>query len=122
MSSNSMKTVEGNIPSADGSRLHYRFTPPPEGDKVVLLIHGFGEHCGRYDEVAEMATQNGFGMLRFDLRGHGQSEGRRGHIYAFTEYIDDARAAHTQLIKLQPNAKCFLMAQLRRISRRAHHA
>lgn len=110
MSSNSMKTVEGNIPSADGCRLHYRFTPPPRGAHVLLLIHGFGEHCGRYDEVVEKAHANGFGVLRFDLRGHGQSEGRRGHIYSFGEYVDDARAAYSQLLELQPDAQCSLMA------------
>ena len=63
MSSNSMKTVEGNMPSADGCRLHYRFTPPPRGAHVVLLIHGFGEHCGRYDEVVERAHRMDSGFF-----------------------------------------------------------
>jgi len=46
---------------------------------VVALVHGLGEHSGRYQHVAEAFTQAGYAMLGFDLPGHGQSEGKRGH-------------------------------------------
>jgi alpha-beta hydrolase superfamily lysophospholipase len=53
----------------------------PDGDPraVIALVHGLGEHSGRYQMVAETFTKEGFALLGFDLPGHGQSEGQRGH-------------------------------------------
>jgi alpha-beta hydrolase superfamily lysophospholipase len=47
---------------------------------VVCLLHGLGEHGGRFDRVAEMFKSRGISTFSFDLRGHGGSIGRRGHI------------------------------------------
>lgn len=55
----------------------------------VLLVHGFAEHRGRYDILVEELTGAGFGVHRFDLRGHGESGGRRGHVERFAEYRRD---------------------------------
>jgi len=45
---------------------------------VVLLVHGLGEHSGRYTHVAEAFTNSGYVLLGFDQRGHGRSGGARG--------------------------------------------
>jgi alpha-beta hydrolase superfamily lysophospholipase len=47
---------------------------------TVLIVHGLGEHCGRYEEVAERIHRWQWNVLSFDLRGHGRSEGRRGGL------------------------------------------
>lgn len=47
---------------------------------VVYLIHGIGEHAGRYDRVAEAFNSKGIALVAMDLRGHGRSPGKRGHI------------------------------------------
>lgn len=47
---------------------------------VVYLIHGIGEHSGRYEHVAEYFNNAGIGLMAMDLRGHGRSPGKRGHI------------------------------------------
>ena len=47
---------------------------------LVYLIHGIGEHAGRYDHVAEYFRNFGISLVSMDLRGHGQSPGKRGHI------------------------------------------
>lgn len=47
---------------------------------VICLIHGLGEHSGRYKHFAQFFTDNGYAVIACDLRGHGKSAGSRGHI------------------------------------------
>lgn len=56
---------------------------------VVYLIHGLGEHSGRYDHIGKALSKNGYHLLGFDLRGHGLSEGPRGHTPGLTNLYDD---------------------------------
>jgi alpha-beta hydrolase superfamily lysophospholipase len=58
----------------------------------VAIIHGYGEHIGRYDHVGKALAARGFMVRGVDLRGHGQSAGGRGHIQRFDEYLDDLHA------------------------------
>lgn len=55
----------------------------------VLLTHGLGEHSARYDHVAGFLAQNGYRLCAYDLRGHGRSHGRRGHVNRYGEFLDD---------------------------------
>jgi lysophospholipase len=56
---------------------------------ALLLVHGIAEHCGRYEHVGEYFATRGIDALSFDLRGHGESGGRRGHVASFDEFLDD---------------------------------
>lgn len=56
-----------------------------EPSHVVCVIHGIGEHAGRYDRMASFMENAGFAMLSMDLPGHGASPGRRGHCAPRTE-------------------------------------
>ena len=58
----------------------------------VLLSHGFGEHRLRYAHVIEAWLKHGLLVLAYDLRGHGASEGQRGHVEHFADYVEDAAA------------------------------
>ena len=52
----------------------------PENTKaIVVLIHGMGEHSGRYKHVAEKLVANDIGVIAFDHFGHGKTSGKRGH-------------------------------------------
>ena len=55
----------------------------------MVLVHGFGEHSGRYEEVAMFFAQRGFGVYAHDHMGHGNSPGLRGHIGRFDDFLDD---------------------------------
>ena len=55
----------------------------------VLVVHGFAEHRGRYAVLAAELAAAGFAVHLFDLRGHGESGGRRGHVERFAEYRED---------------------------------
>jgi len=54
-----------------------------------LLVHGLGEHSGRYEHVAAHLDEHGFDVSAFDLRGHGASGGERVDLETFSQYLDD---------------------------------
>ena len=56
---------------------------------AVLIVHGIGEHTGRYEHVGDHLAANGLDVLAADNRGHGQSGGRRGHVDDFGQFLDD---------------------------------
>lgn len=67
----------------------------------VTIVHGLGEHIGRYERLIDMFIQDGYGVVGFDLPGHGKSSGKRGHtcIEDILEIIDE----------LTKEAKSFLL-------------
>jgi alpha-beta hydrolase superfamily lysophospholipase len=56
---------------------------------VVLLVHGLGEHAGRYEEVAQRLNRWGFAVRGYDQYGHGESGGPRGGLPADNRLVDD---------------------------------
>jgi alpha-beta hydrolase superfamily lysophospholipase len=63
-----------------GARLWARrWEPDGSPAAVVALVHGLGEHAGRYGDLVERLTGAGYAVCAVDLRGHGHSSGRRGH-------------------------------------------
>ncbi len=62
--------------------------PTDTVDAVIALVHGIGEHSGRYREFAEFFATKGIAVVAFDQRGHGKSEGKRGHIVHFNQLLD----------------------------------
>ncbi len=61
---------------------------PPAPKGVVCLVHGLGEHSGRYGWLAEALNAAGFALLAMDLPGHGRSEGKRGHWSGYEDTLD----------------------------------
>ena len=77
------------LEGARGSRLHYRAWTPSAPRGALLVVHGLFEHGGRYRELARVAGEAGIATLALDLRGHGASEGRRGHVRRFEDFLED---------------------------------
>lgn len=76
--------------TSDGLRLFAQGWQPEDPPRaVVCLVHGLGEHSERYAHVGAALTQAGYALLGFDLRGHGKSEGPRGHAPSFQALMDD---------------------------------
>jgi alpha-beta hydrolase superfamily lysophospholipase len=70
-------------------RLHYRCWDVPTPRAVVVICHGLGEHAGRYEELAQDFARAGLSCYALDHRGHGRSDGRKGHVRRFTRYVHD---------------------------------
>jgi len=80
--------------SADGTKLKaYRWEPEGTSKADVVLVHGGMEHLGRYTYVGEYLAGRGYRVIGVDLRGHGHSEGKRGHVDRWNQYVEDVRAA-----------------------------
>ncbi len=80
----------------------------PQPSAVFLLIHGHGEHTGRYAHVAAYFNQQGAAMLGFDLRGHGQSDGPRGHTPTYNHLLDDVDKMLDFARATYPDAPIFI--------------
>lgn len=75
---------------------------------VVCLVHGLGEHSGRYAHVAEALTSAGLILFAHDLRGHGRSEGKRGHIQNVDLVLDDIDRILDEAARRYPDLPRFL--------------
>jgi alpha-beta hydrolase superfamily lysophospholipase len=68
------------LPTEDGVRLHVRAWMPSDAARgVVCIVHGMGEHGGRYANVAAALVRAGLAVYAVDQRGHGLTPGKRGH-------------------------------------------
>lgn len=84
-----MKVTELQWQTAGGVSLFARqWRPEGEVKGVVCLVHGLGEHSGRYGHVAAVLTGAGYALLAIDLPGHGKTEGKRGHATSYDALLD----------------------------------
>lgn len=78
--------------ASDGDNLAVQDWPLPDGLQlrgVVLLVHGLGEHAGRYEHVARKLNRWGFAVRGYDHFGHGESGGARGALPSANRLVDD---------------------------------
>jgi len=104
-----MKSFESNWTSADGITFYVRGWEPDDKPKAIIgLVHGLGEHTGRYEHVAKALTDAGYAMVGFDLRGHGRTGGARGHFPSLDAVMQDIRRLFQLLAEKYPNIPQFL--------------
>lgn len=85
-----MEITEKFIQASDGLKLYIRdWSDTQAARAVVVLLHGVGEHCQRYDQVAQRFCERGFQMLGYDRRGHGRSDGKQGVIGSVDQLVAD---------------------------------
>ncbi|MCP4623490.1 MAG: alpha/beta hydrolase [bacterium] len=107
---NTLLEKTGTFEGSDGVDIFYRhYQAEPERARLVIA-HGLGEHSGRYGNVIERMLPMGISVWAPDHRGHGQSEGKRGHVLNFMQYLTDMRSM-IELARdgLDDDNKCFLM-------------
>jgi lysophospholipase len=87
------ETTEGYFRTGDGVRLFQRRVKAlGELKGHIVIIHGYAEHCDRYQFVTDYFAPKGWDCWTVDLRGHGESEGARGFVNRFEEYFYDISA------------------------------
>ncbi|XP_034550818.1 monoglyceride lipase isoform X2 [Notolabrus celidotus] len=99
-----------HIVNADGLHLFCRYWEPASPPRaLVLVVHGLGEHCGPYDEIAQRLKDLSFLVFAHDHVGHGQSEGDRMTIKDFQFFIRDC-LQHIDLMKSRhPDLPVFIL-------------
>src|SRR5262249_55037861 len=80
---------EGFLTAKDGLRLFWQSDSPATPRAHVAMVHGYGDHSGRYNGLRAHLAESGFAAHGFDYRGHGRADGRRGHVVRFTQHGDD---------------------------------
>ena len=95
-----MKTSDGKLTTTDGLSLYWNSWLPESTPKaVVQVIHGYAEHIDRYTNVVNELVPAGYAVFGNDHRGHGKSDGKRGHIHSFQEFIEDEKLFRSEVIK-----------------------
>ncbi|UCC73063.1 MAG: lysophospholipase [Gemmatimonadota bacterium] len=84
-----MRGAHAYFPGSGDIRLHYRCWDVPTPRAVVIICHGLGEHSGRYEDLAQDFARAGLSTYALDHRGHGRSDGRKGHVRRFVRYVHD---------------------------------
>lgn len=93
----------------DGLRLYQQvWLPGGEATAVVLIVHGFTEHSGRYQRTAEELCCRGYGVYAMDVRGHGRSEGARCFVRSFDDYLLDLDLFVEGVRRREPGKPLFL--------------
>jgi alpha-beta hydrolase superfamily lysophospholipase len=83
---------EGFLHSADRLRLFWQRYTPKAARATVLVLHGGGDHGGRYPALSTALVRAGYQVALLDLRGHGQSDGKRWHVDQFQDNLADLDA------------------------------
>ena len=96
---------------ARGSSHLYRrsWLPEEPAGAAILLVHGLGEHSGRYEHLARHCTARGFAVHAIDHYGHGKSDGHPGYVERFSVYLDGAAALLDEVQAAHGDAPVFLL-------------
>jgi alpha-beta hydrolase superfamily lysophospholipase len=99
----SMVVTQPATPSADpawltmpdGQKLFLRDWPNPSAQQAVLIVHGLGEHSGRYEHLAQWFLARGFAVRSYDQRGHGHTPGPRAALRRGDDLLQDLATVYT---------------------------
>ena len=94
--------------SADGTELFGRHWAADAPKAVMALVHGYGEHCGRYEHMAAHLNSKDISVVTLDLRGHGKSAGKRGVILNYDNFRQDLAALLAQTRSLYADVPLIL--------------
>jgi alpha-beta hydrolase superfamily lysophospholipase len=108
----SSNSIPDYVTTRDGLKLAIQHWPLPKGQipkGAVLIVHGLGEHIGRYDHVAQYLNRAGWAVVGYDQRGHGRSEGARGAIKKHDDLLCDLASVMDNLKTVYPNERLALL-------------
>ena len=104
-----MKHFEFSYKNPSGIEIYGQGWEPDKNKPraAVLLVHGLGEHSGRYLHVAKVFCEKGFTVFASDRAGHGKSKGKRGHIKKYEHYFDEVHKLHAEAVRKYADIACF---------------
>ena len=84
-----IRRTESHLPGSTGQLLFRRSWLPRSSERIIILVHGYGEHSGRYEHTASDLARAGYEVHAYDQQGHGRSGGTRCHVRRFDHLLDD---------------------------------
>lgn len=103
-------TTTGSIQTADGLTLYTVSQLPANDPKAaIFLVHGYGEHIGRYQHVIDHLSRQGYAAYGLDHRGHGKSGGERVYFENLAQLADDYHLFFDHARQNHPGKKVFLL-------------
>jgi acylglycerol lipase len=104
-----MRHEDGFFEGVRGVRV-YRQCWLPDGDPkaVLLVVHGLGEHCGRYTNVVNHLVPLGYALYGLDHVGHGKSDGAREYVERFEDFTDTLDIYRGMVNQAQPDKPLVL--------------
>jgi acylglycerol lipase len=105
-----MNHIEGSFKGVRNTDIYYQaWLPKGEVEAVLLVVHGLGEHCGRYMNVVNHFVPLGYAVYGLDHIGHGKSGGVREVVERFTDYTDTLKVYHEMVKGWQTGKPVFLL-------------
>lgn len=95
-----MRIFEDWVLTEQKQKLFLRGWAPENPKASIFLTHGQAEHSGCYGRLVQFLTKNKYSVWAWDLRGHGKSDGKRGYVSDFSDYVQDFRQV-LQFVKSQ---------------------
>lgn len=102
-------SVDSLIANSGASLYTQSWQPDSETEGVMILAHGLTEHSGRYTPFVDYFVGRGFAVYALDHEGHGRSEGRRGYIGHFSEFVDGLSQLVDQVAAKHPDHNRYLI-------------
>ena len=105
-----MKHLETSYQTHDGLKLYLQAWTPDSPRASLLLVHGLGEHSGRYAPLVERLVESGVAVFTFDGRGHGKSaNGKPDAFFAsYRDYLEDIDRLNEKVVGYFPGIPSFL--------------
>jgi acylglycerol lipase len=100
---------EGEFKGKGGTKIYYQSWKPENVKAAMVGVHGQAEYSGRYTHVADHFATEGIAFYALDHRGHGFSEGIRGHVDRFDDYVEDLDVFVRMVRAWQKGKKVFLL-------------
>lgn len=105
-----MEHKEGRFSGHKKVNLYYQcWLPAREPKAILLVVHGICEHSGRYTNLVNYFVPKGYAVYGLDHRGHGRSEGLRGYVERFSDYLDDFKTFFDIVRSEHGDTKIFLI-------------
>lgn len=102
--------AQGTVRAAAGPEIHWERYTPPAPRSTVLVLHGAGDHLGRYAGLTDALVRAGHEVALLDFRGHGRSGGKRWYVDRFEDYLADLDAFAAPMRAGAAGRKVFVAA------------
>jgi alpha-beta hydrolase superfamily lysophospholipase len=105
-----MEHTEGIFKGVRDTNIYYQaYLPNADIRASIIIVHGLGEHSGRYDNVVNYLLPQGFAIYGFDLPGHGRSDGKREFVHQYEDFTEILTIYKNKVKSWQPGKPLFLL-------------